>query len=35
MEMEQNIRIISLEKQLEQERQRRNKFRTDKYKESK
>jgi hypothetical protein len=35
MEMEQNIKILSIEKQLEQERQRRNKFRADKYKEKK
>jgi len=35
LEMEQNIKILNIEKQLEQERQRRAAFRTDKYKNSK
>jgi hypothetical protein len=35
MAMEQNIKILSLEKQLEQERQRRNKYNQAKYAQGK
>jgi hypothetical protein len=35
MEMEQNIKIMNIMKQLEQERMRRANFRTDKYKATK